>query len=138
MDYKTLEMIFEDYKVYRPSSAEKAVKWYPSGRRMEIIVELNNGTYDVYDYLYKTTQSKAPSNNDELISDELYKQELKWYLRRAMNFAGMTQGELSKRTGITAVMISRYMNGKSIPSAWHLQRMADVLGCTMDELGYFR
>lgn len=140
MNYETLEMIFEDYKVYRPGSAKNAVSWYPSGRRMEIVVELNDGSYDVYDYLNKTTVNRSTKEIDEEapITEEKYKQELSWYLRRAMQVAGMLQGELSLLTGISKVTLSSYMNGKSIPSAFHLQKMADALNCSIIELGYFR
>lgn len=46
----------------------------------------------------------------------------------------MTQRELAKRTGVTEVSMSRYINGERIPKAMYLSNIAKVLGTTQDYL----
>lgn len=52
-------------------------------------------------------------------------------LRKA---AGMKQGELARLVGITQVALSNYENCSSMPRIDVVVRIADVLGCTVDEL----
>lgn len=49
---------------------------------------------------------------------------------------GMTQEELAERVGgsLTQEVISLYEAGKRVPLADRTARIADVLGCTVDEL----
>lgn len=51
-----------------------------------------------------------------------------------MKFKGFTQSALSEVSKIRQVSISEYKNGKTIPSADSLARLADALGVTMDYL----
>ena len=53
------------------------------------------------------------------------------YLRRA---AGLSQEELGNAVGVSQMAVSFWENGKSYPSAAILPKIADVLGCTIDEL----
>ena len=48
--------------------------------------------------------------------------------------AGMKQGELARLVGITQVELSNYENCSSMPRIDVVVRIADVLGCTVDEL----
>lgn len=52
-------------------------------------------------------------------------------LRKA---AGMKQGELARLVGITQVALSNYENCSNMPRIDVVVRIADVLGCTVDEL----
>ena len=49
----------------------------------------------------------------------------------------MTQSELSKKTGITEVTISRYANGQRVPKATEIVKIAQALNVSCDYLlGY--
>lgn len=48
-----------------------------------------------------------------------------------------TQRELSEASGITEAAISRYIKANRLPNARNLCRLADALGCTIDELTRF-
>lgn len=52
-------------------------------------------------------------------------------LRKAKSF---TQKELSERTGITDISISRYENGERIPDAVNLYLLAKALGVKVEDL----
>lgn len=47
---------------------------------------------------------------------------------------GMTQYELADKLGVSASAISRYESGRRKPSIVQLKRLAQILGCTTDQL----
>lgn len=58
--------------------------------------------------------------------------EIKRALIKARNESGITQQELSKRTGINQSDISKLEQGKGNPSLRTLQRLAEGLGMRME------
>ncbi len=55
-------------------------------------------------------------------------------IRRLREDAGLTQGELGERVGVSMNMISHVELGIKKPSAETLKRIADELGVKVDEL----
>ncbi|HRE49034.1 MAG TPA: helix-turn-helix transcriptional regulator [Aggregatilineales bacterium] len=55
-------------------------------------------------------------------------------LRATREEKGMSQVELSRRTGISNVVINRYEGGRSEPSIGNLVKFAEVLGVSTDYL----
>ena len=53
------------------------------------------------------------------------------YIRKRLN---MTQEQLSERTGISQANMSRYESGKRSPKIGTAFKIAEALGCTVDEL----
>ena len=49
----------------------------------------------------------------------------------------MTQYELSDKTGISKIQISKYVRGKAIPTFYNVELMANALGVTPNDLRYF-
>lgn len=47
---------------------------------------------------------------------------------------GISQSELSRKTGIKQANISRWENNQAIPSIEHCEMLADFYGITIDEL----
>lgn len=47
---------------------------------------------------------------------------------------GMTMYELADRMGVSVASVSRWETGKELPASARLVALADVLGCTIDEL----
>ena len=47
---------------------------------------------------------------------------------------GMTQDELGKRLGVKQPTITMWETGQTRPRAQLLPKLADILGCTVDEL----
>ena len=52
----------------------------------------------------------------------------------ALHDRGMRQGELAAEVGCGQPLISQYISGVKTPSLQMLVKIADVLGCTLDEL----
>lgn len=55
-------------------------------------------------------------------------------LKKAMAKSGVTQSELSSRTGICKSAISQYISGKNEPKELTIHRIAKALGCSVDFL----
>lgn len=48
--------------------------------------------------------------------------------------AGYTQKDFAEAMGVTQSVVARYETGEAWPSAANLPMMADLLGCSIDEL----
>lgn len=55
-------------------------------------------------------------------------------LKAARLAAGLTQGQLAELVGVQQRDISRWENGHREPGVLIVKRMAQALGCSMDEL----
>ena len=55
-------------------------------------------------------------------------------LTQARMAAGMTQGQLAEAVGCTQKDISRWERGHNAPNAANLARIAQALGCSMEQL----
>ena len=55
-------------------------------------------------------------------------------LRTARQAYGLTQGQLAIRLGVTRQAISKWEHGQSQPDLSNLRQLAELYGCTVDEL----
>lgn len=55
-------------------------------------------------------------------------------LKAARLAAGLTQGQLAEQVGVQQRDISRWENGHREPGVLIVKKMAQALGCSMDEL----
>lgn len=55
-------------------------------------------------------------------------------IREAREAAGISQGELAKRIGVTPGAVSQWEQGTTNPSIHRLKAIAQTLGVTVDEL----
>lgn len=131
------ESMFEYYANVYPQYAERTINWFPSGQ-MEITVRLDDRTFWVFDMIGPTLK---PLGNKELnpesedsISEEEYRIRLSKNLRIKMHHTAVSQDVLARRSGISTVMINRYMNAKATPSLYNLERIARALQCSPTEL----
>ena len=47
---------------------------------------------------------------------------------------GMSQAELAKRVGVERSAVAKWESGKSLPQAAHLVKLAEIFGCSVDEI----
>lgn len=55
-------------------------------------------------------------------------------LRQHIKAADITQADLANKVGISTAMVSAIINGVRQPSVMVLKRMAEILGCQMEDL----
>jgi DNA-binding Xre family transcriptional regulator len=71
---------------------------------------------------------------DRSVDNELLRKEIGRNIRKFIIYRGIQQQELSEKIGITEAMLSRYINGTSMPRLDKLHNIASVLGCRIDDL----
>lgn len=69
-----------------------------------------------------------------VIKDETAKTKLSANLVKAMERTGITQAELARRTGESNARLMYYRRGMKLPSLAVASRIAEALGCTVDDL----
>ena len=114
--------------------ANRMIDWYPVSRN-EILIKCDDGEEYIYNLLldkvrdgYRST--RIPNRSDE----DKWKREFSARLFNKMANSRIAGYELSKRTGISEVSISKYLHGHSIPSARNIDLIAAALNCTASEL----
>ena len=50
---------------------------------------------------------------------------------------GLTQSDLSDLTGLSQPQLSRYINGKTLPSAFVVEKLAKALKCNVDDFYFY-
>lgn len=68
--------------------------------------------------------------NNEL----LWGREFGINLQRMLHRRGVTQGYLAKELNTTEAMVSRYVNGIVVPSAYKACQIAEIIGCDISDL----
>lgn len=130
-------VIFEDFKIYYPWAESHVVKWELFDE-MEIIVELDDGTKALYDYSNHSYRHLRPDRLDRSQMDERqWGLEFSLRLAAKMRQHGIDQETLSERTGVSQPTISNYMSGKTIPNFYIATKLAEGIGCSLDDLLHF-
>lgn len=124
------EYLLHNFKLHWRPKAE-IVEYYDTGYS-ELIVVLDNGMRLLYDDDLKTTRrlSNDPINMD----DDQYCVEVGHRLRSIIRKKRVTQHELSEKTGISPVTISKYINGKACPTLATIHKIARAMDCPVEDL----
>lgn len=129
------ERLYTNFKQYFPLFAEDAVSFTTSNMPCELIVKLTDGSYILYDDVDRTIRN-LPDDPHELSKEECTK-EFSYRLRKMMQIKGVTQQELSERTGIAQSNISGYIRGVNSPSFYVIDKIAKALDCSIDQFRYY-
>lgn len=126
--------ILNDFINDYPNMGDEISKWYPCGR-YEICIELVNGRKYIYDMIERFPR---PVSDDmsSVRSEEEWRKNFSIKLRKRLGEVGIDQEELSERTNLSRITISKYVRGISTPSAYNLLRIATILRCPISELVY--
>lgn len=115
-----------------PDLAEDILDWYPSAQ-YEITIKLTGDrryAFNMSGGLYLIYDGEENLN----ISDDEWKRIFSRKLYDRMCIIHITQEQLAEEIGVSQVMVSKYMNGKAIPSCTTLRRIARALRCSTSEL----
>ena len=100
----------------------------------DIHIKMNDGSTVLYDDFDKSFRT-LPTHSDEM-TEEQCRREFAYRLYNLMRRKCITQQELGDKTGIAQPQISLYLNAKSLPSFYNVDKIAKALGCSVDELRY--
>lgn len=124
---------YDNFKLYFPLIAEDAVSWRDIGRG-ELVAKLSDGATVIFDNINKTLRTLPKDSRS--MSEQECRREFGKRLRRLMIYKGLTLEDVSKRTGIHFTTLSRYLNGKTTPSFYAVDKIAKALDCSVDDLRY--
>lgn len=124
--------IIRNFELYFPTVAERAIEVRRDKYRT-LFVRTNDGDVYIYDDVERYIRM-LPARDD--MTENNFKREFSIRLRHVMFVKGITQTELSERTGISQAAISQYLTGKSMPGFYKLDRIARALDCNIDDLRY--
>jgi len=130
MRRSTEEIIYQNFSRMFPV-IEKEVRDYKLCNSDELLIETESGERYLFDNFDQTIV---------YLSQNLTGFEIEWRRRfgrnlyKQMCFNGVSQQQLSEETGISTSMISRYINGGSLPNVYSLYRIVNVLGCSADDI----
>ena len=127
------ENYFKNYLLYFPFQGEHIIEWWPSGN-YQITIQFDNGELFFYNNL--TGYSGPVKRFDEVSEITLGEWKMRFAQRfmRALEEHNLTQRMLSERTGITESNLSLYSNGRAVPSAMTISKLAKAIGCSADDL----
>jgi len=97
-----------------------------------LIILYEDGRRELFD-LYNHTRRYIGYESDMLTTKET-RNEFKFILERLMNILGYSQDDLADKLNISRRTVSRYLNGKALPGYLILKRLADLFGCSVDDL----
>lgn len=126
-----VDMYYRNFAMQFPYDAAKAVEYYLEDGGYNLIVILNDGRRVSFD-VYEESSRYLPSSDD--VDEERFRMEFGRRLRRILDFKNISQLELSEKTGISQVAISKYIRGKRTPSFYNADKIARALGCSVTEL----
>ena len=127
------DRLIQSARKYYPSIMKRAVECYEDGM-MGLIVRLDDGELIQYDELYGTIRTLPP--NSDALNEMEFRREFSMRLRKVMFLKGVSQQELSERTGISHVTLSNYMRAKVTPNFYNVDKIARALECSIDEFRY--
>lgn len=125
---RNMTVVLEHFRVYHPALYNDMVDWWDSGF-MSIYIEFKDKS--VFEYNKHDNTLREIKGREEL---ELTAKEVGHNIRKLIRTSGITQSDVAARAGITEAMMSRYINGNSMPSLDKAYRIAKILGRTVDEL----
>ena len=125
---------FRNFSLYFETLANKAVEYNYDNDSQELIVKLDDGRIIAYDEYSK--RYRLLPRDGACLSEEDWKVEFGKRLKRIMWVKGISQTDLSDRTGIGQTLISRYISGKTTPSVYNVNKIARALNMTVDGLTY--
>ena len=73
---------------------------------------------------------RAKRSKDEVIWSKQFGDKL----RRLIHIGDMTQSQFAKEMGVSEETISRYVNGACYPTPYAIQKMVNILECSVDQL----
>lgn len=126
-------MGLESFKSYYPNLASK-IKKHRQVLGHEVEIWLDDGRAFIFDK-YESTLRSIPTYSKYITEDE-FKIEFSYRLRKILKMKGISQKELADLTGINYSLISLYMVGKHTPNFYTVDRIAKALNISTDDLRY--
>lgn len=125
------ERIIDQFEKYYPNLYERTVDWWASGRTT-ITVRLDDDTTFEYDPMDDSIRQVFMDWTDA--DDMTVRKAFGNNLQKLLPYSGMNKSDLADKVGVSRVMMSQYINGKSVPNIIIARKIAKALKCRIDDL----
>lgn len=129
-----LDRLISNFELRFPRVAQDVYKYDRTIYANELLATLRDGSKIIYND-YENTVRNLPADSSNM-SEEQFKREFGYRVKRIMFEKGVTQYDLSEKTGIAQETLSRYICGKNVPSFYKIDKIAKALDCSVDEFRY--
>ena len=122
--------ILRNIELYFNHIYKEAVEFIDRG--LEVVIR----THDNKLYVFEVVNENMYLLTKDLdnITEEEIKAEFRRQLKYRMRMMQIMQNDLADFCGVTQTAISRYMTGDNIPNVFVVAKMAEALGCTLNDL----
>ena len=127
----SFEVIIDQFKMYFPNLYERGVDWWKSGP-YHITVLLDDNSRVEFDS--SENAIRWVSKIDHSTDNGILRKEIGRNIKKFITYRGIRQQDVCEKVGITQAMLSRYINGASMPGIDKLYNIASALNCTLDDL----
>lgn len=129
-----MKRLIDNINVYYPFITRDAVE-YNLVSYNELLVTTSHGENFLYNDIKKSFRLLS---SDYDISKDSFSKEFGLKLARLMEARYISEVELSDMTGISVQTISRYINGRIIPTFYNVYLISLALDCSLDDFIYRR
>lgn len=123
------DLALENLELYYSNIARELEEYQVDG--VELTGVLRDGSRILYNYLADTVKY-LPNDPDTMTEDE-YRSEFAYRVKKMMMRAGINQTELARRTGIAQPSLSGYLSGRKTASYVNAAKIARALECSLDD-----
>ena len=129
-----LDMLISNFESRCPRATKDVCRYNGTTYPNELIATFKDGSKILYNDIENTVRS-LPTDSSNM-SKEQFKREFGYRLKQIMFAKGITQDDLSEKTGIAQETLSRYIRGKNVPSFYITDKIAKALDCSVDDFRY--
>lgn len=101
---------------------------------MSVLVRTTDGKEYFFDAFEDYARLIKRFEHADELTDEEWRRGFSYFLDREIMNSGMRRYEVAEQAGITETMLSRYLSCKAVPSSIILQRLADAIGCDVNDI----
>ena len=134
MTYELTDILLKEVLKNNPGINEFEIEDCMALNEYDLLIVFRNGHRVLFDTYSKT--SRRIYHSEFGYSDEQIKKEFKDRLIVMMDRKNINEEKLAKKVGTTQPMISRYISGKSLPNIITAKKIANALGCSLDDFFY--
>jgi DNA-binding Xre family transcriptional regulator len=127
----SFELILEQFRLYFPDLYDQGSDWWKSGP-YHITVVLQDNSRVEFDSSENTI--RWLHKIDRSVDNDIFRREIGRNIRKFIVYRGLRQQDVAESAGITEAMLSRYINGTSMPSIDKIHNLASVLNCQINDL----
>lgn len=124
-------LILEQFRMYFPDLYDQTVDWWKSGP-YHITVLLKDNSRAEFDSSDNTI--RWIPKIDHTVDNDILRKEIGRNIRKFIVYRGVRQQDVAEKIGVTEAMLSRYINGTSMPGIDKLHNIAAALDCQINDL----